>query len=267
MIRDLKTILFVSLIMAMLIPYTGMMANAKSNEHSNYKAAENNKSKLKSKIATSTDLQEQEYFKTALNMVEKIQLQSKTFDTKQIKQLDKEIQSDYEYLVKYIRENGHHTKATPAESDKERTLSTSVNSELSMSNVNAEITKVTSGTHVFTTLHSRNDCQNVGHGTTAGSLTDLGNYQFLSVYVSYPSDIKSGYFPNCTNHSWSTGEIAFVDVFNTTLCSASPSNNSGWHGGNCNGWSSVGSLTIASANGVYSGGNLFQLVPALGFVL
>ena len=243
------------------------MADATPNGHANDKAVENNKSKLKAKIATSTDPQEQEYFKTALSMVEKIQLQSKTSDTKQSEQLDKEIQSDYEYLVKYIRENGNHIKATPAESDKERTLSTSINSELSMSNVNAEITKVTSGTHVFTTSHSRNDCQNVGYGRTTGSLVDQGNDQFLALHASYPSSIKSGYFQNCSTHSWSTGEIAFVDVFNTTLCTSSFSNNSGWHGGNCNGWSSVGSLTVAAVNGLYSGGHWFQIVPALGFVV
>lgn len=220
----------------------------------------------------STDPQERaekDYYQRALNIVEKTELRSQTTSDEKIRDLDQEISKDYDALVQYIRENGSYITATNTSGSN----ALSANSDLTTiysgtKDANTPpITKTTSGTHIFSTSHSRNDCYAISSGTTNGTLTDIGNSQLLAVYVSYPASIKSGGFPNCNIHDWSYGQIGFVDVFGLTVCVSILSENLGEHIGTCKGWSSVGSLTIVTANGRYSENMWYADFPAIGIVI
>ncbi len=271
----------------MILPFSGMdFADAvkdtdKIQEHKTELDKRIKNLEKASDFNTSKKQAEHQFYNVAIDMLTKMEEKSGLTDQKEIDKLDKKIGKDVAKLDNLVRQFGTVIEATPVQlDDNGNPLNTlSVTPQLLMNTVieapitfatyvdEAPITEVTSGYHVFTTLHSRNDCQSSSNGSTAGSLFDTGSAQTLAVNVSYPSTIKSGFFPNCSTHSWSSGTIAFVDVFNGTICSSTLTNYSGWHGGNCSTWASVGSLTIANVNGLYSSSHWYQIVPAFGFVV
>ncbi|MDE0266020.1 MAG: hypothetical protein OXK17_03205 [Thaumarchaeota archaeon] len=268
--RSIEAVLFAILVTSIAFPATHMVNATDVTDRNN-----ENKEELKKRIQAleeSTDPREQaekDYYQSALNIVEKTELRPQATSEEEIREIDQEIGRDYDALVQYIKENGSYITATST--SRSNTLSSTNYLTMSYSvteNVNTPpVTKTTSGTHIFSTAHSRNDCYAISSGTTSGTLTDIGNSQLLTVYVSYPSSIKSGGFPNCNIHDWSYGQIGFVDVFGRTVCVSTVSNSLGWHDGICRDWSSVGSLTIAAANGRYSENTWYAIFPAIGLVL
>jgi hypothetical protein len=276
--KNVKIVLFALLVISIAVPAT-QMANAtaidKIKEHTDELDRRIQNLEQSSDFNIDSKKQsERDFYKTAKSMIIKMEEKSNTADQSRINELDKAIGKDFQKLNKLVRTIGTVIEATPVEVNSDGspliTRSIGTNTPITMamysSSASAPIIPVTSGTHYFSTTQSRNTCQNISTGTMTGSLTDKGNYQFLSVLTNYPSSVKNGNFPNCTTKYWSYGALDFIDVFGLTVCTANITYNSGWHGGNCNGWSSVGPLTVASANANYNG-VWYNTLPGLGFVI
>lgn len=99
---------------------------------------------------------------------------------------------------------------------------------------------------------TRADCANQGtdYGSASGSITGYASSAYLVGTLSYPSNISDGSYPNCTNTNWSDHDMTYVLVGNPFVGCAQPffTSSTDTEGGTCNNlqWGDAVLVTVAT---------------------
>ena len=219
-INKTKTILFASLIAAMILPFSGMnVADAVLNENANEHA--NAKEKIKSlkdkaqKEKANTDKEKVEKQKRIerLDLAEKlINLQSQNKgQSVEAKEIRKNlIDKMQEYTFNEIVDAPFDGQFPNSEK------SLSIGSELLvMDNVDSAITQAGSGvTRNFDTSNIyRTDCSQTKYGDSHGTIIAWNTNSYVQGFLVGSSDYPSSTTVNCSNKSFDAGNIWYYDVY------------------------------------------------------
>jgi len=254
--QTVKTLLFASVIAAMILPFSAMDFAQAVNENANERAHENadvrvaKLAQLKAEIQRDKDAFTNEQHYEADLAIKRIELAEK--------------------LVKLENAgNGNSQAAYNVMKDLQDTQSgiTYPNVERNENHQIGQLHKVSwSFDEYDTNSVTRADCANQGtdYGSASGTITGYTSSAYLVGTLSYPSQISDGTVGNCTNTSWSDHDMTYVLLTNPFVGCAQPSFTSSTdeEGGTCYNLSMGDVVVVTVSKQKYGSTNFSWLNPA-----
>ncbi len=217
--KTTKTILFASLIAALVLPFSAMdFANAEPPKDVLTKIEEkmaeikDKKDKQSVKQYQNLDLVKSiEILKQKIDKLKSINANSKAIESLELKFNDKVS----EFMSKYSVNNVEYMESSDG--------TTSV----------SYITPVHTSAQLWATQISRSNCSaGSSNSVDSGSITPASNSATINQSWNTSSSISDGYFPNCTTKSYSYGWINYADVLGFDGCTSAHTSNTGSSIGN-----------------------------------